>query len=72
VEELLQFGANKWSKGLFEEHSEDVDGDQQMVDQKWRPDTPIKWDMIVSGQWIQKSTWNRWGIGDYEGTGANP
>jgi hypothetical protein len=33
MEEQLQFGANKWRKGLFEERSEDTDGDQSMGDQ---------------------------------------
>ena len=60
LEERLQFGPNKWSKGLFEERSKDTDGDQPMVDQTWRPDASVKWDMIVSGKWIQKVTWNRW------------
>jgi hypothetical protein len=31
-----------------------------MVDQNWRPDASSKWDMIVSGEWIQKAVWNRW------------
>ncbi len=61
LEERLQFGTNKWSKGLFEEHSEDVDGDQTIFDQRWRPDAPAKWDMIASGKWIQKVVLNRWG-----------
>ena len=60
LEERLQFGANKWLKGLFEERSKDTDGDQPMVDQTWRPDAPSKWDMIASGKWIQKAAWNRW------------
>ncbi len=60
LEERLQFGANKWRKGLFEGHSEDTDEDQPMADQNWRPDTPTKWDMIESGKWIQKVTWNSW------------
>ena len=33
MEERLQFGANKWRKGLFEGHSEDTDGDQTRRDQ---------------------------------------
>ncbi len=31
-----------------------------MEDQNWRSDSPVKWDMIESGQWIQKAVWNRW------------
>jgi hypothetical protein len=57
LEERLHFGPKKRSKGLFEEHSEDTDGDQQMVYQNWRPDSPAKWDIITSGKWIQKSEW---------------
>jgi len=60
MEERLQTGANKWRKGLFEERSEDTDGDQQMTDQNWRSDAPVKWDMIPTGKWIQKAVWNRW------------
>ncbi len=60
MEERLKTGANKWRKGLFEERSEDTDGDQQMKDQNWRSDTPAKWDMIATGKWIQKAVWNRW------------
>ena len=60
MEERLQTGANKWRKGLFEERSEDMDGDQQMSDQNWRSDAPAKWDMIATGRWIQKAVWNRW------------
>ena len=60
LEQRLQFGANKWRKGLFEGRSEDTDEDQPMVDQNWRPDAPAKWHMIASGKWIQKAAWNRW------------
>jgi hypothetical protein len=59
-EERLQTGVNKWRKGLFKERSEDTDSDQQMPDQNWRSDSPDKWDMIASGKWMQKATWNRW------------
>ena len=55
MEERLQTGANKWRKGLFEERSENTDGDQQMPDQNWRSDAPAKWDMIASGKWMQKA-----------------
>ena len=58
--ERLQTGANKWRKGLFEERSEDTDGEQSMSDQSWRSDAPAKWDMIASGKWMQKAAWNRW------------
>ena len=60
MQERLQTGANKWRKGLFEERSEDTDGDQKMQDRNWRCDAPAKWDIIESGKWIQKSVWNRW------------
>ncbi len=60
MEERLQFGANKWRKGLFEGRSEDTDGDQPLRDQNWRSDAPLKWDMIASGKWMQKAAWNRW------------
>jgi hypothetical protein len=32
VEERLQFGANKWWKGLFEGCGEDMEGDQLQED----------------------------------------
>jgi hypothetical protein len=60
MEERLQIGANKWRKGLFEELSVDTDGDQQMQNHNWRSDAPVKWDMITTGRWIQKTVWNRW------------
>jgi hypothetical protein len=60
LEERLQFGANKWRKGLFEGRGENMEGDQLQPDQNWRPDAPAKWDMIASGNWIQKTAWNRW------------
>jgi hypothetical protein len=60
MEDRLQIGENKWRKGLFEERSENTDGDHQMQDQNWRSDAPVKWDMIVTGKWMQKETWNRW------------
>jgi hypothetical protein len=41
MEERLQIGANKRRKGLFEERSEDTDGDQQMQDQNWRSDESV-------------------------------
>ena len=60
MEERLQTGTNKWRKGLFEERSEDTDGDQRMPDQNWRSDASVKWDMIETGKWMQKAVWNRW------------
>ncbi len=60
IEGRLQTGTNKWWKGLFEERNEDTDGDQQMTDQNWRSDAPVKWDMIATGKWMQKVAWNRW------------
>ena len=52
MEERLQTGENKWRKGLFEERSEDTDGDQQMEDQNWRSDASATWDMIATGKWM--------------------
>jgi len=60
MEERLQTGANKWRKELFEERTVDMDGDEQMQDQNWRSEAPVKWDIISSGDWIQKGVWNRW------------
>ena len=60
MEERLQTGANKWRKGLFEERNVDEDGDEHMQDQNWRSDASVKWDLIASGDWIQKGAWNRW------------
>ncbi len=37
-----------------------TDGDQQIQDQNWRSDASDKWDMIVTGKWMQKTVWNRW------------
>ena len=59
LEESLQFGANKWQKGLFEGHGEDMEEDHIHLEQTWRSTTPDKWDTIVSGNWIQKAVWNR-------------
>jgi hypothetical protein len=44
LEERPQFGVNKWCKGLFEGHGENMEGDQSQPDQNWRPNTPTKWD----------------------------
>jgi hypothetical protein len=46
----MQFGANKWRKGLFEGRDENMEEDQSQHDQNWRPDAPAKWDMIASGE----------------------
>jgi hypothetical protein len=35
-----------------------MEEDQLQDDQNWRSDTSDKWDMIVSGKWIQKVVWN--------------
>ena len=59
VEERLQTGANKWRKGLFEERDVDEDGDEGMLGESWRADAPAKWDLIASGDWIQRGAWNR-------------
>ncbi len=60
MEERLEIGANEWRKGLFEERSEDSDGDQRMPNQNWRSDASVQWDMIGTGKWMQKEAWNRW------------
>ncbi len=59
VEERLQTGANRWRKGLFEERDVDEDGDEEMLDKTWRDDAPVKWDLIASGDWIERGAWNR-------------
>ncbi len=33
--------------------------DKLQAHQNWRSNSPDKWDMIVSGKWIQKVAWNR-------------
>ena len=50
VESLME---ERWRKGLFEERSEDTDGDQPMGEQTWRCDVSDKWDMIASGKWMR-------------------
>jgi hypothetical protein len=59
MEERLQFGANKWRKGLFERCCEDMKEDQMQSQQNWKSASPDKWDKIASGKWIQKVVWNR-------------
>jgi hypothetical protein len=33
--------------------------DQMQSEQNWKSVSPDKWDKIASGQWIQKTEWNR-------------
>lgn len=55
MEERMQFGANKWRKGLSGGRCEDMEEDQIQAEQNWRPAAPDKWDKIASGKWIQKA-----------------
>ena len=59
LEERLYHGANKWRKGLFEGHNEGMEEDHPQFEQSWRVTTTGKWDAISSGNWIQKTAWNR-------------
>ena len=59
LEERLQYGANKWRRGLFEGYGEGMEEDHPQSEYNWRVTAPDKWDEIDSGNWIQKSVWNR-------------
>ena len=59
LEERLQYGANKWRRGLFEGHGEGMEEDHPQSEYNWRATAPDKWDTIASGNWIQKVSWNR-------------
>ena len=59
MEERLQFGANKWRKGLFRGRCEDGEEDQMQTEQNWRHIAPDKWDAIATEPWMQKEAWNR-------------
>ena len=61
LEERLQYGANKWRRGLFEEHGEGMEEDHPHPQSayNWRAIAPDKWEAIASGNWIQKAAWNR-------------
>ncbi len=59
MEPRLQFGANKWRKGLFEGRCEEMQEDQIQTKQTRIPAASDKWDMIASGKWMQKEVWNR-------------
>jgi hypothetical protein len=48
MEERLQFGLNKWWKGLFDRYCEDMEEDQIQSEQNWRSVTSDKWDVIGS------------------------
>ena len=45
--------------GLFEGHSEGMEEDHPQSEYNWRVTAPDKWDVIASGNWIQKAVWNR-------------
>ena len=45
--------------GLFEGHSEGMEEDHPQSEYNWRTTAADKWDPIDSGNWIQKSVWNR-------------
>ena len=59
LEERLQYGTNKWRRGLFEGHGEGMEEDHPQFEHNWRATAPEKWDAIASGNWIQKTVWNR-------------
>ena len=59
LEERLQNGTNKWRRGLFEGHGEGMEEDNPQFQHNWRSTVSDKWDVIVSGKWIQKAEWNR-------------
>ena len=46
-------------EGLFEGHDEGMDEDHIQLEQRWRSTESDKWDVIDSGNWIQKTVWNR-------------
>ncbi len=60
LEERLQIGASKcMTEGMFEGCGVDMEEDHMQFEQNWRSTSPDKWDVIVSGKWIQKTVWNR-------------
>ena len=59
LEERLKYGANKWRRGLFEGYCEGMEEDHPQFEYNWRVATPDKWDVIDSGNWLQKTVWNR-------------
>ncbi len=59
-------GVNKWREGLFEGHDEGMDEDHIQLEQWWRSTESDKWDVIDSGNWIQKTVWNRMVTGELE------
>ena len=44
---------------MFEGCGVDMEEDHMQFEQNWRSTSPDKWDVIVSGKWIQKTVWNR-------------
>jgi ribonuclease HI len=54
LEERLEYGANKWRRGLFEGHGEGMEEDHPQLEYNWRATAPDKWVAIASGNWTQK------------------
>ena len=69
MEERLQQGANEWWKRLFEKCDTVGEEDWRECDRSGKFVSPEKWEKVTSGQWIQKSVWNRTCSGDDGGTG---
>ena len=42
-----------------EGHGDGMEEDHSQFEQNWKATAPDKWDTIVSGNWIQKTVWNR-------------
>ena len=50
LEERLQHGANKWRRGLFEGHGEEMEEDHPQIEHNWRSTASDEWDTIASGK----------------------
>jgi hypothetical protein len=59
MEDSLQEGANKWRQGLLDNRPEVGGEDQMEPEQSWETVSPLKWEKIASGQWIQRAVWKR-------------
>ena len=44
---------------MFEGYCEGMEEDHPQFEYNWRVTTPDKWDVIDSGNWLQKTVWNR-------------
>jgi hypothetical protein len=54
MENRLQRGADKWRADLFNHRNELWEGEQTVS-----VGSPEKWETVASGQWMQRSAWNR-------------